>query len=85
MIYNYSPGKMHLSGDRMMGICVYQSVFMFVLTLNLESKPRPSKPRVHTHKKNKKNKIKQAHTDVPLVATALYSWKLKAICWLEWI
>lgn len=47
----------------MMGICVYQSVFMFVLTLNLESKPRPGKPKVHTQKNKIKEKIKQAHMD----------------------
>lgn len=37
-------------------LSVYQSVFMFVLTLNLESKLRPGKPKVHTQKI-------QAHTD----------------------
>lgn len=59
-------------------LSVYQSVFMFVLTLNLESKLRPGKPKVHTHKKNKHTRM-----HAPLVATALHSWKLKAICWLE--
>lgn len=37
---------------------VYQSVFMFVLTLNLESKLRPGKLKVHTHTHKK-----QAHRD----------------------
>lgn len=47
---------------------VYQSVFMFVLTLNLESKLRPGKLKVHTH-----THTKSKHTGMhaPLVATAL--------------